>query len=82
RRRMLYSKISKQQQGDSFSISLEREHVPKVPRKIIIRQDNSIEIALSKPPKLRRQTLSEDYYYGCNPDSEFAVSQIPNASST
>jgi hypothetical protein len=46
RRRMLYSKISKQQQGDSFSISLERDHVPKVPRKIIIRQDNSIEIAL------------------------------------
>lgn len=45
RRRMLYSKI-KQQQGDQFSISLEREHVPKVPRKIIIRQDNSIEIAL------------------------------------
>lgn len=45
RRRMLYSKISKQQ-GDSFSMSLEREHVPKVPRKIIIRQDNSIEIAL------------------------------------
>ena len=46
RRRMLYSKINKQQQGDNFSISLEREHVPKVPRKIIIRQDNSIEIAL------------------------------------
>lgn len=45
RRRMLYSKI-KQQQGDQFSMSLEREHVPKVPRKIIIRQDNSIEIAL------------------------------------
>jgi hypothetical protein len=46
RRRMLYSKISKQQQGENFSLSLEREHVPKVPRKIIIRQDNSIEIAL------------------------------------
>ena len=45
RRRMLYSKISKQQ-GDSFSASLERDHIPKVPRKIIIRQDNSIEIAL------------------------------------
>ena len=45
RRRMLYSKISKQQ-GESFSHSLEREHIPKVPRKIIIRQDNSIEIAL------------------------------------
>lgn len=45
RRRMLYSKINKQQ-GDHFSMSLEREHVPKVPRKIIIRQDNSIEIAL------------------------------------
>lgn len=46
RQRMLYSKISKQQQGDNFSLSLEREHVPRVPRKIIIRQDNSIEIAL------------------------------------
>lgn len=46
RRRMLYTKISKQQQGDSYSISLERDHIPKVPRKIIIRQDNSIEIAL------------------------------------
>jgi hypothetical protein len=46
RRRMLYSKISKQQQGDNGSISLEREHVPKVPRKIIIRQDNSIELSL------------------------------------
>ena len=45
RRRMLYSKISKQQ-GNDFSMSLERDHVPKVPRKIIIRQDNSIEIAL------------------------------------
>lgn len=45
RRRMLYSKISKQQ-GESFSHSLERDHIPKVPRKIIIRQDNSIEIAL------------------------------------
>jgi len=46
RRRMLYTKINKQQQGDNFSMSLEREHIPKVPRKIIIRQDNSIEIAL------------------------------------
>jgi hypothetical protein len=46
RRRMLYTKINKQQQGENFSISMEREHVPKVPRKIIIRQDNSIEIAL------------------------------------
>ncbi|CAF3906692.1 unnamed protein product [Adineta steineri] len=82
RRRMLYAKINKQQQGNNFSISLEREHIPKVPRKIIIRQDNSIEIALSKPPKLRRQTLSEDYYYGCNNEGEFAVTQIPNGSST
>ncbi|CAF0933689.1 unnamed protein product [Adineta ricciae] len=82
RRRMLYSKISKQQ-GDTFSISLEREHVPKVPRKIIIRQDNSIEIALSKPPKLRRQTLSEEYYYGCNSEAEFAsIAQSTNAAST
>jgi hypothetical protein len=46
RRRMLYTKLNKQQQGENFNISLEREHIPKVPRKIIIRQDNSIEIAL------------------------------------
>jgi hypothetical protein len=46
RRRMLYTKISKQKHEENFSLSLEREHVPKVPRKIIIRQDNSIEIAL------------------------------------
>jgi hypothetical protein len=45
RRRMLHSKINKQQ-GDQFSISLEREHVPKVPRKIVIKKDNSIEISL------------------------------------
>ncbi|CAF2557883.1 unnamed protein product [Rotaria sp. Silwood2] len=83
RQRMLYSKMSKQQQGENFSLSLEREHVPKVPRKIIIRQDNSIEIALSKPPKLRRQTLSEEFCYGCNPEVEFtSMSPITNASST
>ncbi|CAF0986719.1 unnamed protein product [Rotaria sp. Silwood1] len=82
RQRMLYAKISKQQ-GENFSLSLEREHVPKVPRKIIIRQDNSIEIALSKPPKLRRQTLSEEFCYGCNPDIEFtSISPMTNASST
>jgi hypothetical protein len=37
----------------------------------------------SKPPKLRRQTLSEEYYYGCNPDAEFAtMAQTTTASST
>jgi hypothetical protein len=46
RRRMLYTKLKTQQQGENYNISLERDHVPKVPRKIIIRQDNSIEIAL------------------------------------
>ena len=46
RTQMLYSKLTKQQQRSVFSESLEREHVPKVPRKIIIRQNNSIEIAL------------------------------------
>jgi hypothetical protein len=45
----------------SFSSSMEKEHVPKAPRKIIIRQDNSIEISLTRPPKLRRQTISEDF---------------------
>ncbi|CAF0899970.1 unnamed protein product [Rotaria sp. Silwood1] len=82
RTRMLYSKMNKQQQGNHFSISLEREHVPKVPRKIIIRQDNSIEIALSQPPKLRRNTVSEDYYYGYNPEADFGISQTAGATST
>ncbi len=36
----------------------------------------------SKPPKLRRQTLSEDYYYGSNPEAEFAMSQTSAGSST
>jgi hypothetical protein len=35
----------------------------------------------SKPPKLRRQTLSEEYYYGYNPDAEFgSIGQTTNAS--
>ena len=46
RRRMLYTKLKSQHQGENYNISLEREHVPKVPRKIIIRQDNSIELSL------------------------------------
>ncbi|CAF3060393.1 unnamed protein product [Rotaria sp. Silwood2] len=82
RTRMLYSKMNKQQQGNNFSISLEREHVPKVPRKIIIRQDNSIEISLSQPPKLRRNTLSEDYYYGCNSDADYGMTQTSSGAST
>ncbi len=33
----------------------------------------------SKPPKLRRQTLSEEYYYGCNPEVEFtSIGQTTN----
>ncbi len=37
----------------------------------------------SKPPKLRRQTLSEEYYYGCNPEAEFAsIGQTTNNPST
>ncbi|CAF0737478.1 unnamed protein product [Rotaria sordida] len=82
RTRMLHSKLNKQQQGNNFSISLEREHVPKVPRKIIIRQDNSIEIALRHPPKLRRNTLSEDYYYGHNPEADYGIAQSGSGVST
>ena len=40
---------------------MEKEHVHKAPRKIIIRQDNSIEISISRPSKLRRHTCSEDF---------------------
>jgi hypothetical protein len=39
-------------------------------------------LSSSKPPKLRRQTLSEEYYYGCNPDGEFGISQTSSGSST
>lgn len=63
RKRLLFQKVSRGATllGESFSNSMEKEHVPKAPRKIIIRQDNSIEISLARPPKLRRQTFSEDY---------------------
>ena len=63
RKRLLFQKVSRGATllGESFSSSMEKEHVPKAPRKIIIRQDNSIEISLTRPPKLRRQTFSEDF---------------------
>lgn len=63
RKRLLFQKVSRNATflGESFSNSVEKEHVPKAPRKIIIRQDNSIEISLTRPPKLRRQTISEDF---------------------
>lgn len=62
RKRLLFQKVSRGATllGESFSNSIEKEHVPRAPRKIIIRQDNSIEISLSRPPKLRRQNFSED----------------------
>ena len=62
RKRLLFKKVSRgiTQLGETFSSSIEKEHVPKAPRKIIIRQDNSIELGLSKPPKLRVQTASLD----------------------
>ncbi|RNA22653.1 hypothetical protein BpHYR1_025089 [Brachionus plicatilis] len=62
RKRLLFQKVSRGATllGESFSNSIEKDHVPKAPRKIIIRQDNSIEISLSRPPKLRRQNFSED----------------------
>lgn len=44
---------------------------------------NRLILFRSKPPKLRRQTLSEDYCYGCSPESEFAsITQGSNTSST
>ena len=37
----------------------------------------------SKPSKLRRQTLSEDYYYGVSPEAEFvSIAHTGNAAST
>lgn len=62
RKRLLFKKLSHDlaNSGDSFSNSMEKEHVPKTLRRIIIRQDNSIEIAITRPPRLRRQTFSED----------------------
>jgi hypothetical protein len=62
RKRLLFKKVSRgiTQLGETFSSSVEKEHVPKVPRKIIIKQDNSIELGLRKPPKLRVQAASLD----------------------
>ena len=62
KKRTCFQKVKKNATllGESFSSSVERDHIPKVPRKIIIRQDNSIEICLTRPPRLRRQTISED----------------------
>ena len=62
RKRLLFQKVSRgiTQLGETFSSSVEKEHVPKVPRKLIIKQDNSIELGLVKPPKLRVQAASLD----------------------
>ncbi len=57
RKRLLYQKVCK---GINMMDSMEKEHVPKTPRKIIIRQDNSIEISITRPPRIRHQTISED----------------------
>ncbi len=62
RKRLLFEKISNKVMlfGESFSNSIEKEHVPKAARTIVIRKDNSIEIKLRRPPKLRNQTASLD----------------------
>ncbi|CAF3992219.1 unnamed protein product, partial [Rotaria sp. Silwood1] len=35
-----------------------------------------------QPPKLRRNTVSEDYYYGYNPEADFGISQTAGTTST
>lgn len=63
RKRLLFQKVSRHATlfGDwNVNSSTEKEHVPKAVRKMIIRQDNSIEISMSRPPKLRQHTMSED----------------------
>ena len=63
RKRLLFQKVTRNALllGESISSSTEKEHIPKAVRRIIIRQDNSIEVSLSKPPKIRKQTMSEDF---------------------
>lgn len=63
RKRLLFQKVSRHTTlfGEwRMNSSTEKEHVPKAIRKMIIRQDNSIEISMSRPPKLRQHTMSED----------------------
>lgn len=57
--------------GEMVSNSLEKEHIPKVVRRMVIRQDNSIEVSLSRSPKRVSQSLSESPYI--NTVSEFQV---------
>ena len=64
RKRMLFKKVTKKALllgQDSASNSLEKEHIPRAVRKMVIRQDNSIEVSLSRSPKLRQQNFSVDF---------------------
>lgn len=81
RKRLLFKKLSHDlaNSGDSFSNSVEKEHVPKTVRRIIIRQDNSIEIAITRPPRLRRQTFSEDVVAPINTDGSVSGPASANA---
>ena len=62
RKRLLFEKINHKMSlfGEAFSNSIEKDHVPKQQRTIVIRKDNSIEIKLRRPPKIRNQTASLD----------------------
>lgn len=64
RKRMLFKKVTNnvfRLGNESISGSLEKEHIPRAVRKMVIRQDNSIEVSLSRSPKLRQQVFSVDF---------------------
>ena len=49
--------------GEMVWNSLEKEHIPKVARRMVIRQDNSIEVSLSRTTKRVTQSLSDSPYH-------------------
>lgn len=80
RKRLLFQKVSRHATlfGDwCMNSSIEKEHVPKAVRKMVIRQDNSIEISLSRPRRLRQQTMSEDIASAA--DMKTATSELMNS---
>ncbi len=75
RKRLLFQKATRninrlrEMAGDSNQ-SMEKEHVPKAVRRMVIRQDNSIEVSLSRSPKIRQQSLNENSF-GFTPEKGF-----------
>ncbi len=75
RKRLLFQKATRginllKEKAVDSNQSLEKEHIPKAVRRMIIRQDNSIEVSLSRSPKIRQQSLIENSY-GFTPEKGF-----------